>query len=227
MTQTGAVLPSVDSALAEYQESSKVPDFDCPTCKVRRTAFSMILPHETPRVLVIQLKRFTLSGMAVEKLDHLVEFHHRFELPNSYGSTQHYELFAVVYHSGSPFGGHYYSAIKSEGQWFIANDGDIIRLPGEPPQQGAYMLFYSDVNAPVSEDSQEAAETPATEAAATPAAEPSTLAPSIVLGDLPELPGEGFDEWVELGRTSDTAYSFEPFAPEIPNEDGSDFPYYF
>lgn len=64
-----------------------------------------------------------------------------------------YELYAVLVHSGSAIGGHYYAYIKSfeDGKWYNFNDTDVSpmdpediqRVFGDKSQSAtAYMLKY-------------------------------------------------------------------------------------
>jgi ubiquitin carboxyl-terminal hydrolase 47 len=62
-----------------------------------------------------------------------------------------YELYSVLIHSGSAFGGHYYAYIKSfeDGKWYNFNDSsvseiseeELTRVYGSTPTSG-YMLLY-------------------------------------------------------------------------------------
>lgn len=64
-----------------------------------------------------------------------------------------YELYAVLVHSGSALGGHYYAYIKSfeNGKWYNYNDSDVSEIRQEDVTEvfgdktgrpTAYMLKY-------------------------------------------------------------------------------------
>jgi len=68
-----------------------------------------------------------------------------------------YELYAVLVHSGSALGGHYYAYIKSfeDSLWYKFNDSEVTRMdPGEIKEvfgdksqnATAYMLKYRQFN---------------------------------------------------------------------------------
>jgi len=62
-----------------------------------------------------------------------------------------YELYSVLIHSGSAFGGHYYAYVKShiDGKWYNFNDAfvneiseeELAKVYGGTPTSG-YMLLY-------------------------------------------------------------------------------------
>jgi Ubiquitin carboxyl-terminal hydrolase len=68
-----------------------------------------------------------------------------------------YELYAVLVHSGSAIGGHYYAYIKSfeDGKWYNFNDSDVREIQAEDitkvfgdknSNATAYMLKYKQYN---------------------------------------------------------------------------------
>ena len=69
-----------------------------------------------------------------------------------------YELYSIMIHSGSAFGGHYYAYIKSfeDGKWYNFNDSSVTELAseeelfktfGDGTGQGgtAYLLMYRKI----------------------------------------------------------------------------------
>lgn len=103
-----------------------------------------------PDVLIISLKRFTMTG---SKINTKVEF--PFEGldmktyvvgPELESTDTIYDLTGVVLHSGMLFGGHYVSIVRNPGgHWVMCNDS-IVRETKERPVLGntadAYTLIY-------------------------------------------------------------------------------------
>mmetsp|Transcript_119115 Transcript_119115/g.273184 ORF Transcript_119115/g.273184 Transcript_119115/m.273184 type:complete len:333 (-) Transcript_119115:196-1194(-) len=108
-----------------------------------------------PPVLILQLKRFKDSH---RKLDSLVRFPLRgLDLSQFQAETaktwtsEHsasvkdttYDCFAVVNHTGSLHGGHYFSYIAIDGSWYCFNDSQVAPI-GEDciVSSKAYLIFY-------------------------------------------------------------------------------------
>ncbi|XP_039547674.1 ubiquitin carboxyl-terminal hydrolase 9-like [Pimephales promelas] len=122
----------------------------CPTCKelVVDTEIKCSI-RKLPPVLVVQLERFQLDyyTMKYKKNKSTVEIQFQLSVKD-YSEAQHkYDLYAVVKHSGSFLGGHYYAVIKSfeDHQWYEFNDSfvrkiDDLKNPFECNE--AYFLLY-------------------------------------------------------------------------------------
>ncbi len=99
-----------------------------------------------PKILVLDLKRFTYNGKKIQKpvdleLDELdlSKFVEGYE-KNSYK----YELFGICNHSGGTLGGHYTATIRTaDGSWYLYNDTKVtkINFDGKNNTSG-YCLFY-------------------------------------------------------------------------------------
>jgi len=91
----------------------------------------------------------TRESLTVDSANQILEFLKQGDLV--------YELYAVLVHSGSAMGGHYYAFIKSfeDGLWYKFNDSDVSKMDSEDikcvfgDKSGnatAYMLKYRHYN---------------------------------------------------------------------------------
>lgn len=124
---------------------------------------------ELPSVLTVTLKRFRINFqlMTREKVNKKVVVDETIDMnaymPEEYkktgGKPWNYDLFAIMMHSGTARGGHYYAFIKSwtDGKWYSFNDAvvrelevkhgeDVLKLAHGNGKAGtsAYMLMYMD-----------------------------------------------------------------------------------
>jgi ubiquitin C-terminal hydrolase len=102
-----------------------------------------------PEILVISLKRFSITGMRLTKRNDLVDIPiDELDLsPYCVGYTKNkskYSLFGICNHSGGLGGGHYYAFCKnSNGYWYNYNDTFVKKMDSENIiTNGAYVLFY-------------------------------------------------------------------------------------
>ena len=125
----------------------------CPNCKKLSNAYKKLDLFYVPKYLILSLKRYSrtyLSKVKVQltKINNLIEFPidnlniDNFVLGPKVPKNI-YDLFAVSQHSGSNEGGHYASACKNFGNWYMFDDGaffncynDLIYTPE------AYIIFY-------------------------------------------------------------------------------------
>lgn len=132
--------------------------WECPKCKQKREAEKKIVICRLPRILIIHLKRFSLTsdGRWRQKLQTAVDFPlsdlsvdctnvlpqsvNGFKAPRS-----SYNLMAVVNHYGHLDGGHYTAFCKLENQrWYEFDDGKVsAKEDTKVCGQEAYILFYS------------------------------------------------------------------------------------
>ncbi len=98
-----------------------------------------------PKVLVLDLKRFTPDGRKIQvpldietdELD-LRDFVEGYEKDSCI-----YELYGVCNHSGGTLGGHYTATIRVENEWYLFNDTTVSKIDfhGKNNTSG-YCLFY-------------------------------------------------------------------------------------
>ncbi|XP_003746614.1 ubiquitin carboxyl-terminal hydrolase 47 [Galendromus occidentalis] len=149
--------------------------YHCEKCKKKCDALKGLKFVSFPKILTLQLKRFDFDYLTMRriKLNDRVEFPEVLDLNGFIESkppkTEYvYDLFAVLIHSGSANGGHYYAYIRNKTDWFCFNDNQVHRVTLEDVQRtfggggstdtrspfssstNAYMLIYrqqSEANA--------------------------------------------------------------------------------
>lgn len=115
---------------------------------------------KAPRLLVIQLKRFTKSGArsvygmmrmgGSQKNSDLVEYPvdgfdlRPFILNPDPDEEYIYDLYGVSNHMGSLHGGHYTASCKNfmNEEWFYFNDSSVGKCGDRVVSSAAYVLFY-------------------------------------------------------------------------------------
>ena len=145
-----------------FDEAPLDGDYQCLKCSQRTKAkqkSDLILP--LPRVLIIQLKRFTYNDHSREKIDTLISFplqgldlkkylleDKSQKSPASSSTT--YDLVAVSNHSGSMSYGHYttYAKNKQDQNWYSFDDRYVRKLrdPSDIITKNAYILVYIQNN---------------------------------------------------------------------------------
>lgn len=131
----------------------------CSCCEAPVRAFKRLQLHRPmlPRVVVIQLKRFSWASSQFmrDRLNTPVDFPLRnLDLApycatggGSSSTCTTYDLCAVSKHIGSQGGGHYvaYARSSADGAWHLFDDSCVRRVSAEDvacDQMGAYVLFY-------------------------------------------------------------------------------------
>ena len=99
-----------------------------------------------PKIMVLDLKRFTYDGKKIQKpIDLELDNLNLSKYVEGYNKEcYNYELFGVCNHSGGTLGGHYTSTIKvGPTDWFLFNDTQVskIKFDGKNNTSG-YCLFY-------------------------------------------------------------------------------------
>ena len=123
------------------------------TTKEKVDATKRILFWSLPKVLIIDIKRFVVSGNTLNKYTGTIKFSPRELLDLSkyivgYNPTSYkYELYGVCNHMGGLMGGHYTAFIKKTGgQWWHFNDAHVSQMREEDVcSPSAYCLFYRQV----------------------------------------------------------------------------------
>lgn len=145
---------------------TKEEDLDsaCENCKRKAMCMKMDI-WRIPDILVFSLKRFAYVSGAPEKIDQAVDYPLEGldmaqwvrKLKPGIGLTQSttilqntYDLYAVVFHSGSMEGGHYTTCCLHEDEgrtrWLLYDDEQVLELIGDIQKtvvsRNAYLLFY-------------------------------------------------------------------------------------
>ncbi|XP_071485343.1 ubiquitin carboxyl-terminal hydrolase 2-like [Diadema antillarum] len=147
--------PSLADALELYTKPETLSgenQFRCDKCKTLRSGTKKMEIERCPKVLIIQLKRFSSShsGMT-RKVDTLVDFPLRGLDLSKYMSedasriSSRYELQAVCNHYGGTAGGHYIAYCKhnQDNQWYKYDDSRVSQLKESSiVTANAYVLLY-------------------------------------------------------------------------------------
>jgi ubiquitin carboxyl-terminal hydrolase 4/11/15 len=139
-----------------HEKLEKDNEYFCPNCKRHVNAYHKSDIFYMPPYLIISIKRFVrnyLSKTKVQllKVNDILEYNINYiDFDNFVSGPKNpknmYTLYAVNQHSGSNEGGHYCSACKNFGKWYMYDDhavftcdNDMICVPE------GYLLFYRRV----------------------------------------------------------------------------------
>ena len=92
------------------------------------------------KYLIIHLKRFSFSKQST-KNNRNIKFKESMSINND-----NYDLRAIVVHSGTPQGGHYFSLVKKNNQWYQCNDSRISEDKVDRYLENGYIYMYSKKN---------------------------------------------------------------------------------
>jgi ubiquitin C-terminal hydrolase len=93
------------------------------------------------KYLIVHLKRFTFGSKRSTKNNQKIRFNESININNN-----NYELRAIVIHSGTPNGGHYYSIINKNNKWYQCNDSHISDDVVDKYLDNGYIYMYSKKN---------------------------------------------------------------------------------
>jgi len=94
-----------------------------------------------PTILVISLKRWIDCK---KKHKSKIELDPILDMSRYSNEKANYELFGVINHEGNLYGGHYFSFIKGDNQWFMFNDNQIKKIDTFIHPSN-YCLFYRKI----------------------------------------------------------------------------------
>jgi len=109
----------------------------------------------TPKTLVIKIKRYYSNGRNLVKNNSLIKYPSILDMMPYIicDSSQKYELYGIINHTGVLDYGHYYSYVrkynrkdkKFSSQWYCCNDSNVSEITNEQAfnSQNAYILFYN------------------------------------------------------------------------------------
>ena len=151
--------PTLNDALIHFslhEKLEKENEYFCPNCKRNVNAYHKSEIFYSPPYLIISIKRFQRKYLSKTKVQ-LLKINSELKYDIDYiDLEQHitgpkdpqkiYNLYAVNQHSGSNEGGHYNTACKNFGKWYMFDDhavfpcdDDMICVPE------GYILFYRKV----------------------------------------------------------------------------------
>jgi ubiquitin C-terminal hydrolase len=154
---------SLDDCLAAFEAEETLAQevgWKCPNCKKSRTAIKCLNIAQLPESsLMIHLKRFSFSAGSTStvgwfssgsgrKITTPISFPQFWKIRNSGDNEVVFELYAVIEHYGSLFGGHYTCAARNflTGQWYRYDDSIVREIEVdsvlENSKASAYVLFY-------------------------------------------------------------------------------------
>jgi ubiquitin C-terminal hydrolase len=97
--------------------------------------------YRLPKILVIQLSRFTNNLRKINKLIDYPKTLNMSKYTSSSNVEKRYELYAVCNHFGSMGGGHYTASARVNGKWYNFNDSMVTPI-SEVVTAAGYILFY-------------------------------------------------------------------------------------
>lgn len=128
----------------------------CSKCAKKTRSSKRLTVDLAPSVLTIHLKRFDCISGSSSKITKHVKFEEFLSLDDYMSEgcpteTVHYQLYAVLVHSGDTnSSGHYKAFIKTSEMWYEMNDETVKQvLLSTVKKQQAYMLFYIQTPADV------------------------------------------------------------------------------
>ncbi|KAJ2771366.1 hypothetical protein IWQ57_002245 [Coemansia nantahalensis] len=146
--QAGSTIAKALRSFTRPEILSKGNRYKCEKCTKLVDATKQMTIYQLPRILTLQLKRFSVFG---GKIGRHVEFPLSLDMAgyvsknSSERGPQDYRLYAVLVHAGgSSRSGHYYCFVKSPaGIWHELNDSTVRQVSERTVlQQSAYVLFY-------------------------------------------------------------------------------------
>ena len=133
----------LSNLLDDFISPEIVSGYDCTHCRDRNSTEKILHILSTPKVLVVQLKRF--SGL--NKIEDFVKFPLQLRLKYiSAGNEEHhfYNITGVVLHKGATISsGHYIAYVLADGVWIEADDSITQEVSWENvSNKNVYLLFY-------------------------------------------------------------------------------------
>ena len=103
---------SLETCIKSYTmpEDLEKTGYKCEKCKSPHIEKSMHL-YSLPHVLVILLKRFTISAKIDQKIDIPLHLDPQIFFHSTYASHGSYELYGISHHHGTKNGGHYIAEV--------------------------------------------------------------------------------------------------------------------
>jgi ubiquitin carboxyl-terminal hydrolase 4/11/15 len=163
-SETGAI--SIEDCLERFRIEELLKDdnkYYCRSCKEHQETFKKMDIYRLPKILVVQLKRFSKGGGSSKyggigrmmtgssKNSDLIDFPiegldmGKYLIEKEAGKEYLYDLYAVSNHMGSLYGGHYTAHCKNSitNKWYYFNDSSVGGTSRESIVcSSAYVLFY-------------------------------------------------------------------------------------
>ena len=129
--------------LDDFVTPEIISGYNCARCSTQNPTEKTLDILSTPKVLVLQLKRF----QGLQKVEDFVRFPSNLRLNFAgvgNGEHQLYHLTGVVCHIGQSLAnGHYVAYVLAEEKWLLADDKTVQQVPYRTVKsQEVYLLFY-------------------------------------------------------------------------------------
>lgn len=152
---TDSYQPTLKECLDKYCTETVLDEdnlWKCDNCCNKVRAKKKMMIWHSPKILVIQLNRYTYSGMGMRKDNRTVDFpFYDLDISNNLCDKREniykkYNLYSVINHVGAMNFGHYYSCCKDSDTdiWFLFDDDRVKRITNDSSimSNNAYLLFY-------------------------------------------------------------------------------------
>ncbi|KAJ1962129.1 hypothetical protein GGI12_002833 [Dipsacomyces acuminosporus] len=162
--QSGSNIAKALRSFTRPEHLVKGNRYKCEKCSKLVDATKQMTVYRLPRILTLQLKRFSIFGGG--KINRYVEFPLHLSMKGYTSSNSSspgifsYSLYAVLVHAGGTSrSGHYYCFVKSPaGVWYELNDSMVHQVSERTVlKQSAYLLFYERCSAKHCEQASAAA----------------------------------------------------------------------
>ena len=143
---------NVEEGLKQFVQPDIIDNYQCEICKSISPSTKTMRIREAPKVLSVRMNRFN-PQMTDKKINKFVAYPPVLDISN-YMETKPktprlYALYSIIVHRGVCNSyGHYFSFVKTAGQWYKADDSRVREVDQSTvlKQGGAYVLFYKEVN---------------------------------------------------------------------------------
>jgi len=132
-----------------FSEVERLTEYHCESCQIKGDATTQLELWKLPEILVVILKRFTISPEGyISKDSRSILIETNLQLTQkSDGRVTNYQLYAINCHVGTAEQGHYYSIVlNTDDRWWLFNDEKRSSVKDERLsgiiRSTAYVLFF-------------------------------------------------------------------------------------
>ena len=143
---SGKTLYDCMNLFCKKEQLDEEDGWKCGHCQQKNRAYKQIRIWRCPQLFIIVLKRFMNDGRKnTNYIDIPIQLDltpYAFHLDDP--KPKHYQIRSIVHHSGTQFGGHYWTTVYENLQWYKFNDESVTICSDELGKQGstAYILCY-------------------------------------------------------------------------------------
>lgn len=142
----------IETLLENYISSEELKgenQYRCMFCSTKTDAIKSNIIYHLPSTMVLMIKKYQNYMGRIIKSNAKINYNHILDIsPYIYDNnigTNTYELYAIITHSGSTCGGHYYTYAKNpiNNLWYLYDDSDVYYVDDDEPLEcNGYVLFY-------------------------------------------------------------------------------------